>query len=168
MNIASLTLDPPYTSAAISALADFVSAHDTPCTAAELVRLEQLAGALGDSTAAADLAARLEPARSDAGCWLRGAVLEGCGRFADAAAALRSLRDKTVGEERALVMLASSRNLFAAGKLDEIWHPLAEACKASAVPRTLRNAARLLAQARKRAETPHRRRCRLALLSSTT
>ena len=45
---------------------------------------------------------------------------------------------------------------------------MAEACKSSARPRTLRNAARLLAQARKKAEPPFRRRCRIALLSSTT
>jgi FkbH-like protein len=65
-------------------------------------------------------------------------------------------------------MLASARNLLAAGHPDQVWYPLAEACKSSASPRTLRNAARLLAQARKKAEAPFRRRCRIALLSSVT
>ncbi|MGA3076599.1 MAG: hypothetical protein ABSG56_23285, partial [Bryobacteraceae bacterium] len=65
-------------------------------------------------------------------------------------------------------MLASARNLVAAGHPDQAWYPLAEACKSSASPRILRNTARLLAQARKKAPAPFRRRCRIALLSSTT
>jgi len=64
-------------------------------------------------------------------------------------------------------MLASARNLFAAGHPEQAWHPLAEACKSSAAARTLRNAARLLTRARRKAEPPFRRRCRVALLSST-
>src|ERR1019366_1644586 len=47
-------------------------------------------------------------------------------------------------------------------------YPLSEACKSSVAPRTLRNAARLLAQVRQKAATPFRRRCRIALLSNTT
>ena len=116
--------------------------------------------------AALDLAARLESVRGDCACWLRAALLEACGRFEEAAGALRLLREKTAGEERALIMLASARNLLAAELLEQVWYPLAETCKSSASPRTLRNAARLLAQARKRAEAPFRRRCRIALLSS--
>jgi FkbH-like protein len=132
--------------------------------------LEHVAGAIASShaEAALDLAARLVSARGDCGCWLRAALLEACGHFEEAAEALRFLREKVAGEERASVMLASARNLFAAGHPDQAWHPLAEACKSSAAPRTLRNAARLLAQARKKAAAPFRRRCRIALLSGTT
>ena len=108
---------------------------------------------------ALELAARLESAHSDTACWLRAALLEASGRFEQAAGALRFLREKAAGEERAMVMLASARNLFAAGHYDRVWYPLAEACKSSASPRTLRNAARLLARARKAAEAPFRRHC---------
>ena len=82
-----------------------------------LTRLEHLAGAIasGDARAALELAARLESVRGDCACWLRAALLEASGRFEEAAGALRFLREKTAGEERAMVMLASARNLFAAG-----------------------------------------------------
>jgi len=162
--------EPPYSAARISELLQLVSSHETSCAAAELTRLEHLAGAIasGNAEAALDLASRLESARGDCGCWLRATVLEACSHFEEAAAALRFLRGKIAGEERALVMLASARNLFAAGHPGQAWYPLAETCKSSASPRTLRNAARLLAQARKKAAPPFRRRCRIALLSSTT
>ena len=176
MNKLSLELDllqlgePPYSAARISEFLQLASSRETPCAAADLTRLEHLAGAIVSEHAetALDLAARLESARGDCGCWLRAALLEACGHFEEAAEALRFLREKVAGEERALVMLASARNLFAAGHPDQAWHPLAAACKSSASPRTLRNAARLLAQARKKAAAPSRRRCRIALLSSTT
>jgi len=175
MNTASLELgllllgEPPYSAAKASELIDLANSQEAVCQAADLSRLEHLAGAIasGDSTAALDLAARLEGARGDCGCWLRAALLEACGRFEEAAGALRVLREKVAGEERALVMLASARNLFAEGHPDQAWYPLAEACKTSAAPRTLRNAIRLLTQGRKQAEAPFRRRCRIALLSST-
>jgi FkbH-like protein len=162
--------EPPYSAAKIAELLLFASSRETPCAAAELTRLEHLAGAIASDNAesALDLASRLVSARSDCGCWLRAALLEACGHFEEAAEALRFLREKSTGEERALVMLASARNLFAARHPDQAWHPLAEACKSSATPRTLRNAARLLAQARKTAAAPFRRRCRIALVSSTT
>src|ERR1035438_7548803 len=162
--------EPPYSAATISEFWQLASSRETPCAAAELTRLEHLAGAIasGHADAALDLAARLVSARGDCGCWLRAALLEACGHFEEAAEALRFLREKVAGEQRALVMLASARNLFAAGHPDQAWHPLAEACKSSAAPRTLRNAARLLAQARKNAAPPFRRSCRIALLSGTT
>ena len=162
--------EPPYSAAKISELLDLVAAHHAVPAAADLARLEHLAGAIAsaDSTLALDLAARLESVRSDCGCWLRAALLEACGRGEEAAAALHVLREKAAGEARALVMLTSARNLFAAGHPGQAWHPLAEACKSSAAPRTLRNAARLLAQARKHAEPPVRRRFRIALLGTTT
>src|ERR1035438_4099745 len=162
--------EPPYSAATISELWQLASSRETPCAAAELTRLEHLAGAIasGHADVALDLAARLVSARGDCGCWLRAALLEACGHFEEAAEALRFLREKVAGEQRALVMLASARNLFAAGHPDQAWHPLAEACKSSAAPRTLRNAARLLAQARKNAAPPFRRSCRIALLSGTT
>jgi FkbH-like protein len=176
MNSASLELgllllgDPPYSAAKTSELLELASSRETVCSAADLTRLEHLAGSIAsdNAEAALDLAARLESARSDCGCWLRAALLEACDRFEEAAGTLRFLRERTAGEERALVMLASARNWFAAGHPDQAWYPLTEACKSSAVPRTLRNAARLLAQARKKAEAPFRRHCRIALLSSTT
>jgi FkbH-like protein len=154
----------------IPELLDLATTRDTPCTAAELAHLEHVAGAIAaqDQAAALDLAARLESVRGDCSVWVRATLLETCGRPAEAAAALRILRERTAGEERAFVMLASARNLLSAGLLDQVWHPLAEACKSSAAPRTLRNAARLLERARKQAEPPFRRRCRIALLSSVT
>jgi FkbH-like protein len=175
MNTFSLELglgllgEPPYSAARISELVALASSRETVCSAADLTRLEHLAGAIasGSAETALDLAARLESERGDCGCWLSAALLEACGRFQEAAGALRLLRERATGEERALVMLASARNLFAAEHPERAWHPLAEACKSSAAPRTLRNAARLLAQARKKAEAPFRRRCRVALLSST-
>jgi len=162
--------DPPYSAAKISELLELASSREAVCSAADLTRLEHLAGAIasGDAGLAIDLAARLESVRGDCAGWLRARLLEGCGRFEEAAGVLRFLREKTTGEERASVMLASARNLFAVGHPAQAWYPLAEACKSSAAPRTLRNAARLLAQARKNAEPPFRRRCRIALLSSTT
>jgi FkbH-like protein len=176
MNTVSLELglrllgEPPYAAAKASELLALVGSRESLCPAADLTRLEHLAGSIAsdDARLALDLAARLEPTRGDCACWLRATLLEACGHFEDAAGALRVLRDKTAGEERAWIMLASARNLLAAGHADQAWYPLAEACKGSASPRTLRNAARLLAQARKRAEAPFRRRCRIALLSSTT
>ncbi len=176
MNIASLELgllllgDPPYSDAQAAELVDLVTAHAALNSIAGLTRLEHQAAAMasGDPAAALELAARLESVHSDTGCWLRAALLEASGRFAEAAGAMRFLREKAAGEERAMVMLASARNLFAAGHYDRVWYPLAEACKSSASPRTLRNAARLLAQARKAAEPPFRRRSRIALLSTTT
>jgi len=175
MNTVSLELgllllgEPPYSAAKASELIEWANSQEAVCQAADLSRLEHLAGAMAseDSAAALDLAARLEGARGDCGCWLRAALLEACARFEEAAGALRVLREKAAGEERALVMLASARNLFAAGHPDQAWYPLAEACKTSAAPRTLRNAARLLTQGRKQAEAPFRRHCRIALLSST-
>jgi FkbH-like protein len=162
--------EPPYDDAKASELLELVGARESLCLAADLTRLEHLAGSIAsdDAGLALALAARLEPARGDCGCWLRAALLEACGRFEEAAGALRFLREMTAGEERAWIMLASARNLFAAGHPDQAWYPLAAACKGRASPRTLRNAARLLAQARKKAEAPFRRRCRIALLSSTT
>jgi len=161
--------EPPYSAATISELLQLVSSLETPCRTAELTRLEHLAGAIAsdNAEAALDLALQLASARGGCGGWLRAALLEACGHFEEAAETLRSLREKAAGEERAWVMLASARNLFAAGHPDQAWHPLAEACKSSASPRTLRNAARLLAQARRKAAAPFRRRCRIALLSST-
>src|ERR1017187_5729510 len=110
MNTVSLELgllllgEPPYPAAKASELLELLaSSHEAVCPAADLTRLEHVAGAIasGDSAAALDLASRLESARGDCGCWLR-------------------------------------------------------------------NAARLRAQARKKAEAPFRRRCRIALLGSTT
>src|SRR5580658_3396793 len=175
MNTASLELgllllgEPPYSAGKTSELLELASSHETVCQAADLTRLEHLAGAIAsdDPAAALDLAARLESAPGDCGRWFRAALLEASGCFEEAAGALHLLREKTIGEERAMVMLASARNLFAAGHPEQAWYPLAEACKSSAAPRTLRNAARLLAQGRKQAEAPFRRRCRIALLSST-
>ena len=162
--------EPPYSAATISGVLEWASSHDTSCLASELTRLEHAAGAIasGDVEVALDLASRLELVRTDCGCWLRAALLEAVGRPEEAAATLHFLREKAAGEERAMAMLASARNLASAGRLDQAWHPLAEACKSSASPRTLRNAARLLAQARKKVEPPFRRRCRIALLSSAT
>lgn len=176
MNTASLELgllllgDPPYSGAQASELVELVTAHAALNSIAGLTRLEHLAGAVasGDAAAALDLAARLESAHTDTSSWLRAALLEASGRFEEGAGALRFLREKAAGEKRAMVMLASARNLFAAGHPDRVWYPLAEACKSSASPRTLRNAARLLARARKAAEAPFRRHSRIALLSSTT
>ena len=161
--------EPPYSAAQTAKLLELVGYEAVP-SAADLTRLEYLAGAIvsNDSAAALDLAARLEAASADCGTWLRAALLEACGRPAEAVDALRILREKGAGEERSLLMLASARNLFAAGHPDQVWHSLGEACKSSARPRTLRNAARLLAQARKHAAAPFRRHCRIALLSSTT
>jgi FkbH-like protein len=175
MNTASLELgllllgEPPYAAGKASELLELASSHETVCQAADLSRLEHLAGAIAsdDPAAALDLAARLEPTRGDCACWFRAALLEASGRFEKAAGALHLLREKAAGEERGMVMLASARNLFAAGDVEQAWYPLADACKTSAAPRTLRNAARLLAQGRKQAEAPFRRRCRIALLSST-
>jgi len=166
----TVSFEPPYSAARISDLLAWAASRETPCSTAELTRLEHLAGAItsDDAGLALDLATRLEPVRTDCSHWLRAALLEAAGRPADAAAALHILREKTAGEERALVMLASARNLFSADCLDQVWHPLAEACKSSAAPRTLRNAARLLGQARKKAAAPFRRHCRIALLSSAT
>jgi len=174
MNTVSLELGllrlgaPPFSAAKISKLLELASSLETPCVAADLTHLEHLAGAItsDDTQMALDLAARLESARGDCGVWLRTALLEACGRFEEAAGTLRFLREKLAGEERAWVMLASARNLFAAGHPNHAWYPLAEACKSCAAPRTLRNAARLLAQGRQKAEPPFRRRCRIALLSS--
>lgn len=153
-----------------SELIDLVTAHTRACTAPDLTSLERLAGAIAseDAGAAADLAKLLDSARTDCAIWLRAALLEAQGSFHEAAHALHILREKASGEERAIVMLASARNLFAAGHPEQAWYPLAEACKSSAAPRILRNAARLLAQNRKKSEAPFRRRCRLGLLSGTT
>ena len=166
----TVSFEPPYSADRIAQLLDWSRSHQTPCPAAELTHLEHLAGAIAasDAGAAADLATKLEAVRTDCAGWLRAALLEASGCASDAAAVLHLLREKGAGEERGSMMLASARNLFAAGRMDEVWYPLREACKASAAPRTLRNAARLLAQARKQAEAPFRRRCRVALLSSTT
>ena len=137
--------------------------------AADLAELERLAGAMSvdDTGAALDLAARLETDRRDNAGWMRAMLLEAAGRAEDAAAALHLLREKAAGEERATIMLASARCLLGAGKVDEVWYPLTQACK-SAAPRTLRNAARLLAQATTHAQAPVRRRCRIALECSFT
>jgi len=137
--------------------------------AADLAELERLAGAMAadDTGAALDLAARLETDRRDNAGWMRAMLLEASGRAADATDALHLVREKAAGEERATIMLASARCLLGAGKVDEVWYPLTQACK-SAAPRTLRNAARLLAQATKHAQAPVRRRCRIALESSFT
>jgi len=136
MNIASLELgllllgDPPYSDAQAAELVDLVTAHAALNSIAGLTRLEHQAAAMasGDPAAALELAARLESVHSDTGCWLRAALLEASGRFAEAAGAMRFLREKAAGEERAMVMLASARNLFAAGHYDRVWYPLAEAC----------------------------------------
>jgi FkbH-like protein len=166
--------EPPYSTARIAELAEYADARQTPCLAADLARLERLAAAItgSDADVARALAARLESAHSDCGVWLRACVLEACQIPEEAAATLRFLREKATGEERAIIMLASARNLLATGQeacpTDQVWHPLAEACKSSASPRTLRNAARLLTQARKQSEPPCRRYCRIALVSSFT
>jgi hypothetical protein len=41
------------------------------------------------------VAARLESVRGDGACWIRAVLLEACGRFEEAAAALHLLREKT-------------------------------------------------------------------------
>lgn len=163
-------MNPVPDAARIPELWESVRQHQGPCTASDLARLEHLAGAIaaGGAGPALDLATRLEPVPGDCACWLRAALLEACSRFEDAAGTLRLMREKASGEERALVMLASARNLMSAGCLDQAWYPLIQSCKSGASPRTLRNAARLLAQARKKAEPPFRRRCRIALLSTFT
>src|SRR5580658_1457926 len=128
MNPVSLELgllwlgEPPYSAAQTAKLLELVG-RETVCSAADLTRLEYLAGAMaaGDPAAALDLAARLEAAAGDWGVWLRAALLEACGRPAQAAEALRILREKGAGEERALLMLTSARNLFAAGHAEQVW-----------------------------------------------
>lgn len=175
MNPASLELgllalgEPPYSAAQTAKLLELVG-REAVASAADLTRLEYLAGAVaaGDPAAALDLALRLAATHVDWSVWLRAALLEACGRPAEAAEALRNLREKGADETRALFMLASARNLFAAGHPEQVWHPLAETCQSSTRPRMLRNAARLLAQARKHAAAPFRRHCRIALLSTTT
>ena len=166
--------EPPYSAAQLAELAEYARAREAPCLAADLACLERLASAMAsnDGATARELARRLESAHSDGGVWLRACLLEACGLFGQATSGLRFVREKSVGEERAIIMLASARNLLATGpeacSTDQVWYPLAEACKSSASPRTLRNAARLLAQARKLAEPPARRRCRIAFVSSFT
>ena len=163
-------LEPPYSAVRTAELLDWVRSFKTACSAAELTQLEHLAGAIAsnDGGQALDLAERLEPVHTDGGVWLRAALLETSRRFDEAAAVLHLLREKSTGEERALMMLASARNLSSAGRPEQAWYPLGEVCRTSASPRTLRNAARLLSQARKKAAHPFRRRCRIALLSTTT
>jgi FkbH-like protein len=165
-----VSFEPPSSPADILQLLEWATSQEAPCSATELSRLEHVAHALasGDPGLALDLAARLEPVRTDGGGWLRAMLLEACGRSGEAAAALHLLREKFQGEERACVMLASARNLFTAARLDEVWYPLAQASKSSEAPRVLRNAASLLARVRKQTEPPFRRRCRVALLSSVT
>ncbi|HEY6346236.1 MAG TPA: HAD-IIIC family phosphatase [Bryobacteraceae bacterium] len=165
-----VSFEPPSSPADVLQLLEWATSQEAPCSATELRRLEHVARAVasGDPGLALDLATRLEPVRTDGGGWLRAMLLEACGRSGEAAAALHLLREKFRGEERACVMLASARNLFTAARLEEVWYPLAQACKSSEAPRVLRNAAALLARVRKQTEPPFRRRCRLALLSSVT
>ena len=132
---------PPYSAASIADLLAWASAHEKTCSAAELSRLEHLATEVPLE--------HLASLRTDCGRWLYAMHMEAAGRFEEAAEILRLLREKTVGEERALIMLASARNLLAAGFAEQVWYPLSEACKSTGSPRTLRNAARLLASARK-------------------
>src|SRR5579859_4148215 len=96
--------DPPYSAAAIDDFLAWIAAHDAPCSAADLNQLELIASSIGDDDAAA--AGRLEEVRTDGGIWLKTALLARAGRFEEAAAALRLLREKYAGEERALIMLA--------------------------------------------------------------
>lgn len=161
--------DPPYEAAQAAELLELVAARE-PAAAADLARLELLARAIAasDAALAERLAAQLHDVRTTAGVWLRAALLTAAQRFPEAADALRPLREKTAGEERALVMLAAARNLLRAGCVDQLWHPLAEAAQAARSPRTLQNIDRLLAQAGKQAAVPSRRQCRIALLSSFT
>jgi hypothetical protein len=65
--------EPPYSAAKASELLELASSRETVCSAADLTRLEHLAGAIAsdDAQVALDLAARLESARGDCGCWLR-------------------------------------------------------------------------------------------------
>jgi len=160
--------EPPYSAEEYAELLRLVAFPD-PCPSADLLRLENLAAVIAsDMQAASELAAKLEAYSTDRAMWLRAGLLESCGQTAAAARALHLLREKTSGEERALVMLASARNLFAAGLPAEGWYPLAETAKSSLTPRTLKNVTRLLTQARKKSAPPIRRRCRFALLGSTT
>jgi FkbH-like protein len=162
--------EPPYSPAQLTRFIDLAAAHEAPCTTAELTCLEQFAQALAacDAAQAAEAAARLDSAHSDAACWLRAMLLEAGSRWDEAAAALDILREKAAGEERATIMLAAARNLYAAARLEQVWRPLAEACKSSTVARTLRNAARLIEKSRRQAAPPVRRRCRVALLATFT
>jgi len=161
-----LEITPPYTTAQLLDLA----AHHEPTTAADLSHLDLIARTIAstDAAQAADFAEQLHALRTTAAAWLRAALLEALTHHEEAAAALAPLREKTTGEERALVMLAAARNLLRAGHLEQAWKPLAEAAKSTASPRVLQNADRLLSQARRQVPPPGRRQCRIALLSTFT
>jgi FkbH-like protein len=159
----------PYDAAQAAELLALAASHE-PVHAAELSRLElrARAAASSDAAQAVILAEQLQSVHTDRAAWLRATLLEALTRHGEAADALRPLREKAIGEERASIMLASARNLLRAGSLDQVWKPLAEAAKSTASPRILQNADRLLTQARRKAAVPARRECRVALLSTFT
>ena len=82
MNSASIELgllllrDPPYSAVKLSELLELASSRETVCSAANLTRLERLAGSIAsdNAEAALDLAARLESAHGDCGCCRKNSV----------------------------------------------------------------------------------------------
>lgn len=105
---------------------------------------------------------------SDGSRWLRAMREEAAGRHRQAADLLEGLWQNCDGEDRAYRLLASARNLSKVPDMLQAAHRLAEAAKATTSNRTLSSLDRLLTQLRKQGELPSRRKCRIALLGTST
>jgi FkbH-like protein len=111
---------------------------------------------------------RLSMTTSEGAVWQHALLLEKLKRPSDAADVLHRLWWTTEGPTRSSLMLASARCLLAANRAAEAWYPLAEAAKDASSAKLLRQADRLLKQAKKKGASPSKRQCRLAILGNST
>ncbi len=120
------------------------------------------------SCANAEVALAASTSNGDFGAtWLRAALLEACGRGAEAAAELESLTDAFWGEERALRKIAIARNQFATDP-STAWRNLAEAVQAARNYSTLAAAEKLVNRMRRKHTPPFRRHLKIAMLGTVT
>jgi FkbH-like protein len=103
-----------------------------------------------------------------AGRWLGAMALEARGEFAQAAAALEAMDDRSWGEERALRLAAFARNLQRAGRIADAWRPLRDAAAVAETPQTLASIGQLLAAGERTESAPARARRRLAVVGTGT
>lgn len=140
------------------------------CDATAIRQITRLARDLHDSKPdiARHLCAALMANNTAAAGFMRAALLEAEGSYVQSADLLGRLPDEAWGEARAVRLLAQAKNLRKAGLWPESCLALREAVKAASSYRTLIAADQLLGQLQKETEIPSRRRCKIALVGSTT
>lgn len=149
-------------------MAGAVNVFGRRVTARALHALSRYAREAATHGEAAAEAERLLSIPTFAAHWLGARLLESCGRHERAAAVLLALTDVDWTEPRALRLTALARNLMAAGRPSDAWHPLRHAARAAASHQSAGAVGRLLTQAARSSSPQARVQRRVAIVGTGT